>query len=105
MGVENFVKNIDGSGIYAVIAAVFLYYVIVVMPKEKKELNAMIEKVATVIANNTEVIRETKAIHREMGKTLDEIRADIKELKTSTDLTSVYTMLEKLEDKINQLGK
>lgn len=105
MGVENFVKNIDSSGIYAVIAAVFLYYVIVVMPKEKKELNAMIEKVATVIANNTEVIRETKAIHREMGKTLDEIRDDIKELKTSTDLTSVYTMLEKLEDKINQLGK
>lgn len=105
MGVENFVKNIDSSGIYAVIAAAFLYYVIVVMPKEKKELNAMIEKVATVIANNTEVIRETKAIHREMGKTLDEIRADIKELKTSTDLTSVYTMLEKLEDKINQLGK
>lgn len=105
MGVENFVKNIDSSGIYAVIAAVFLYYVIVVMPKEKKELNAMIERVATVIANNTEVIRETKAIHREMGKTLDEIREDIKELKTSTDLTSVYTMLEKLEDKINQLGK
>ena len=105
MGVENIVKNIDSSGIYAVIAAVFLYYVIVVMPKEKKELNAMIERVATVIANNTEVIRETKALHREMGKTLDEIRADIKELKTSTDLTSVYTMLEKLEDKINQLGK
>lgn len=105
MGVENFVKNIDSSGIYAVIAAVFLYYVIVVMPKEKKELNAMIEKVATVIANNTEVIRETKAIHREMGKTLDEIRDGIKELKTSTDLTSVYTMLEKLENKINQLGK
>lgn len=105
MGVENFVKNIDSSGIYAVIAAVFLYYVIVVMPKEKKELNAMIEKVATVIANNTEVIRETKAIHREMEKTLGEIRDDIKELKTSTDLTSVYTMLEKLEDKINQLGK
>lgn len=105
MGVGNIVKNIDSSGIYVVIAAVFLYYVIVVMPKEKKELNAMIERVATVIANNTEVIRETKALHREMGKTLDEIRADIKELKTSTDLTSVYTMLEKLEDKINQLGK
>lgn len=105
MGVENFVKNIDSSGIYAVIAAVFLYYVIVVMPKEKKELNAMIEKVATVIANNTEVIRETKTIHKDMEKTLGEIRDDIKELKTSTDLTSVYTMLEKLEDKINQLGK
>lgn len=105
MGVENFVKNIDSSGIYAVIAAVFLYYVIVVMPKEKKELNAMIEKVATVVANNTEVIRETKTIHKDMEKTLGEIRDDIKELKTSTDLTSVYTMLEKLEDKINQLGK
>lgn len=105
MGVKEFIEGINSSGVLAVIAGVAIYYVLYVLPKERKEQNAIIERVATVIANNTEVIRETKAIHKDMEKTLGEIRDDIKELKTSTDLTSVYTMLEKLEDKINQLGK
>ncbi len=88
-----------------VMAAIFLWDVVKIQPKEKDKQNALIERVSTVIAENTEVIRETKSIHKEMEKTLIEIKSDIKELKNSTDLTSVYTMLEKLEDKIDQLGK
>lgn len=88
-----------------VMAAIFLWDVVKIQPKEKDKQNALIERVSTVIAENTEVIRETKSIHKEMEKTLIEIKSDIKELKNSTDLTSVYTMLEKLESKIDQLGK
>lgn len=105
MGIEELIKSIGGAGALVVIAAVYIYKGVVSDPRENREQNKLIERVSAVIANNTEVIRETKVMHKDMEKTLGEIRDDIKELKTSTDLTSVYTMLEKLEDKINQLGK
>lgn len=105
MTVSTLTQLLTVSGPLVVMAGTFLWQVISVQPKEKDKQDALIEKVATVIAENTEVIRETKSIHKDMEKTLIEIKSDIKELKNSTDLTSVYTMLEKLEDKIDQLGK
>lgn len=105
MTVNNLTQLLTVSGPLVVMAATFLWQVILVQPKEKDKQDALIEKVASVIAENTEVIRETKSIHKDMEKTLIEIKSDIKELKNSTDLTSVYTMLEKLESKIDQLGK
>lgn len=105
MTVNNLTQLLTVSGPLVVMAATFLWQVISVQPKEKDKQDALIEKVSSVIAENTEVIRETKSIHKDMEKTLIEIKLDIKELKNSTDLTSVYTMLEKLESKIDQLGK
>ena len=99
------IKSVGGAGILVALSVAWIYKALYQDPKEKEKQNSLIERVSTVIANNTEVIRETKAIHREMEKTLTDIRTDIQELKKSTDLTSVYTMLEKLEDKIDQLGK
>lgn len=105
MTVNTLTQLLTVSGPLVVMAATFLWQVISVQPKEKDKQDALIEKVSSVIAENTEVIRETKSIHKDMEKTLNEIKSDIKELKNSTDLTSVYTMLEKLEDKIDRLGK
>ena len=99
------IKSVGGAGILVALSVAWIYKALYQDPKEKEKQNSLIERVSTVIANNTEVIRETKVIHREMEKTLTDIRTDIQELKKSTDLTSVYTMLEKLEDKIDQLGK
>ena len=98
-------KSVGGAGILVALSVAWIYKALYQDPKEKEKQNSLIERVSTVIANNTEVIRETKVIHREMEKTLTDIRTDIQELKKSTDLTSVYTMLEKLEDKIDKLGK
>lgn len=105
MELADLIKSVGGAGILVVLSASWIYKALYQDPKEKEKQNSLIERVSTVIANNTEVIRETKAIHREMEKTLIDIRTDIQELKKSTDLTSVYTMLEKLENKIDQLGK
>jgi len=99
------IKSVGGAGILVALSVAWIYKALYQDPKEKEKQNSLIERVSTVIANNTEVIRETKVIHREMEKTLTDIRTDIQELKKSTDLTSVYTMLEKLEDKIDKLGK
>ena len=99
------IKSVGGAGILVALSVAWIYKALYQDPKEKEKQNSLIERVSTVIANNTEVIRETKVIHREMEKTLMDIRTDIQELKNSTDLTSVYAMLEKLEDKIDKLGK
>lgn len=87
-------QPIVNFGAMVVITALYL----IQMPK-------LIEKVTKVIEANTSVIRDTKVYHERMEQTLDEIKVDIRELKNSTDLTSVYAMLEKLEEKIEQLGK
>lgn len=105
MELADLIKNVGGAGILVVLSASWIYKALYQDSKEQEKQNSLIERVSTVIANNTEVIRETKVIHREMEKTLIDIRADIQELKKSTDLTSVYAMLEKLEEKIEQLGK
>ena len=99
------IKSVGGAGILVALSVAWIYKALYQDPKEKEKQNSLIERVSTVIANNTEVIRETKIIHKDMEKTLVEIKSDIKELKNSTDLTSVYTMLEKLDNKIDQLGK
>lgn len=99
------IKSVGGAGILVALSVAWIYKALYQDPKEKEKQNSLIERVSTVIANNTEVIRETKVIHREMEKTLIDIRTDIQELKNSTDLTSVYAMLEKLESKIDKLGK
>lgn len=49
-------------------------------------------------------MRETKRSHDEMDKTLQEIKSEIKELKAATDLSTVYSTLERLESKIDKLG-
>lgn len=105
MTINNLTQLLTIAGPLTVMAALFLWDVVSLKPKERDKQEALIEKVSSVIAENTEVIRETKSIHKDMEKTLIEIKLDIKKLKNSTDLTSVYTMLEKLEDKIEQLGK
>ena len=99
------IKSVGGAGILVALSVAWIYKALYQDPKEKEKQSSLIERVSTVIANNTEVIRETKVIHREMEKTLIDIRTDIQELKNSTDLTSVYAMLEKLESKIDKLGK
>lgn len=99
------IKSVGGAGILVALSVAWIYKALYQDPKEKEKQNSLIERVSTVIANNTEVIRETKVIHREMEKTLIDIRTDIQGLKNSTDLTSVYAMLEKLESKIDKLGK
>lgn len=98
MGLDELIKNIGSAGVLVVIAGIYIWKSLFVDPKQIKEI-------AGVIANNTEVIRETKVIHKDMEKTLHEIKDDITALKQSTDLSTVYTMLERLEDKIEKLGK
>lgn len=105
MTISTLTQLLTIAGPLTVMAALFLWDVVTLKPKERDKQEALIERVSAVIANNTEVIRETKIIHKDMEKTLVEIKSDIKELKNSTDLTSVYTMLEKLDDKIDKLGK
>lgn len=105
MGLEEIIKSIGGAGILVVLSAAWIYKALVMDPKDRIEQNKLIERVSGVIANNTEVIRETKSIHKEMEKALDEIKTDIKELKSRTDQTNVQNMLERIEDKIEALGK
>ena len=87
-------QPIVNFGAMVVITALYL----IQMPK-------LTEKVTKVIEANTSVIRDSKIYHEKMEQTLNEIKMDIIELKNSTDLTSVYTMLEKLESKIDELEK
>lgn len=98
MGLGELIKSIGSESILVVIAGVYIWKSIFIDPKQ-------MEKVTKVIENNTDAIRETKTMHKDMDKTLQEIKENITELKQSTDLTTVYTMLERLEDKLEDLGK
>lgn len=105
MGFDELIKSIGGAGILVVLSASWIYKVIFMDPREKEKQNSLIERVSSVIANNTEVIRETKTIHREMEKTIVEMKHDIEEIKRNQDNPEIKSILERLESKVDALGK
>lgn len=82
------IKSISNFGILVILSGMYIYYN---------------PKTIQVISNNNELMRETKHSHDEMDKTLQEIKTEIKELKAATDLSTVYSTLERLESKIDEL--
>lgn len=88
------VEPIVNFGALVVITALYLYQ----MPK-------MTEKVTQVIEANTAVIRDTKVYHERMEECLLEMKQDIEDIKKSESNTEIKAILERLERKVDKLGK
>lgn len=87
-------QPIVNFGAMVVITALYL----VQMPK-------MIEKVTKVIEANTSVIRDSKVYHERMEQHLLDMKHDIEEIKENQDNPEVKRILERLESKVDALGK
>lgn len=87
-------QPIVNFGAMVVITALYL----VQMPK-------MIEKVTKVIEANTSVIKDTKLYHEKMEQHLLDMKHDIEEIKENQDNPEVKRILERLESKVDALGK
>lgn len=87
-------QPIVNFGAMVVITALYL----VQMPK-------MIEKVTKVIEANTAVIKDTKLYHEKMEQHLLDMKHDIEEIKEKQDSPEVKRILERLESKVDALGK
>jgi hypothetical protein len=87
-------QPIVNFGAMVVITALYL----VQMPK-------MIEKVTKVIEANTSVIKDTKLYHEKMEQHLLDMKHDIEEIKEKQDSPEVKRILERLESKVDALGK
>lgn len=87
-------QPIVNFGAMVVITALYL----VQMPK-------MIEKVTKVIEANTAVIKDTKLYHERMEQHLLDMKHDIEEIKEKQDSPEVKRILERLESKVDALGK
>lgn len=104
---------IGNLGVMIVICGVFLYSHLEDR-KDKKQNDARVvialENSANAICSNSVIIKNTEEMHREMGKELAEIQADITEIreeltkKGETDI-KVFEILERLENKVDELGK
>lgn len=94
MEIIEIMKTISNAGILVVIAAIYLYQ----NPK-------IIERVTKVIENNTLVMRDTKQIHDELKQDLVELKKDVEDIKNSADMTEVLKVVERIEYKIDNLGK
>lgn len=81
-------------GATVVITAIYL----IQMPK-------LIEKVTKVVESNTEVIRDTKVYHEKMESHLSNMKHDIEEIKQKQDNPEIKSILERLESKVDALGK
>lgn len=87
-------QAIANFGILIIIAMLYL-----------KEFPKMLEKVTKVVENNTSVIQETRKIHDEMKQDIDELKRGVEEIKTSSNMSEVLKAVERLEFKIDSLGK
>lgn len=88
------IQSIVNFGFPAVVAAMYITQ----MPK-------MIEKVTKVIESNTSVMRETKIYYEKMETHLLDMKRDIEEIKEKQDSPEVKRILERLESKVDALGK
>lgn len=89
MELVEIIKAVSNFGLLIVMACMYLYYN---------------PKMITVIANNTSAMQDTKVRHDSMDKTLQEIKDDIKELQSNTDVKQFHDTLVRIENKIDKLG-
>lgn len=87
-------QPIVNFGVLVVIAAMYLW-----------QTPRTIEKITKVIESNTNVIKDSKVYHEKMEKILDNMKQDIEEIKKSKDDEEIKSMILRLEDKIDKLGK
>ncbi|MFR9278709.1 MAG: hypothetical protein ACLVME_03425 [Ezakiella coagulans] len=87
-------QPIVNFGAMVVITALYL----VQMPK-------MIEKVTKVIEANTAAFKDTKIYYEKMETHLLDMKRDIEEIKEKQDSPEVKRILERLESKVDALGK
>ena len=87
-------QPIVNFGVLVVIAAMYLW-----------QTPRTIEKITKVIESNTNVIKDSKVYHEKMEKILDNMKHDIEEIKNSKDDEEIKSMILRLEDKIDKLGK
>lgn len=87
-------QPIVNFGAMVVITALYL----IQMPK-------LTEKVTKVIEANTSVIRDSKVYHEKMEQHLLDMKHDIEEIKRNQDNPEIKSILERLESKVDALGK
>lgn len=87
-------QPIVNFGVLVVIAAMYLW-----------QTPRTIEKITKVIEANTNVIRESKTYHERMEHFMMDMKNDIIQIKNSKNDEEIKEMINRLEEKIDRLGK
>lgn len=87
-------QPIFNFGILVVIAAMYLTQT----PK-------MIEKVTKVVESNTRAMEDNKLYHQRLEEFIVSMRNDIEDIKKSQNNAEIMTILSRIEDKVDGLGK
>lgn len=87
-------QPIVNFGILVVIAGMYLTQT----PK-------MIEKVTKVVESNTNAMIDNKAYHQRLESFIIAMKDDIEDIKRSQNSDEILTILQRLEKKVDDLGK
>lgn len=87
-------QPIVNFGILVVIAGMYLTQT----PK-------MIEKVTKVVESNTNAMIDNKAYHQRLENFIIAMKDDIEDIKRSQNSDEILTILQRLEKKVDDLGK
>lgn len=87
-------QPIVNFGILVVIAGMYLTQT----PK-------MIEKVTKVVESNTNAMIDNKAYHQRLENFIVAMKDDIEDIKRSQNSDEILTILQRLEKKVDDLGK
>ncbi len=87
-------QPIFNFGILVVIAAMYLTQT----PK-------MIEKITKVVESNTRAMEDNKLYHQRLEEFIVSMRNDIEDIKKSQNNAEIMTILSRIEDKVDGLGK
>ena len=65
----------------------------------------MIEKITKVVESNTRAIEDNKLYHQRLEEFIVSMRNDIEDIKNSQNNDEIMSILSRIEDKVDGLGK
>lgn len=65
----------------------------------------MIEKITKVVESNTRAIEDNKLYHQRLEEFIVSMRNDIEDIKKSQNNDEIMSILSRIEDKVDGLGK
>lgn len=65
----------------------------------------MIEKITKVVESNTRAIEDNKLYHQRLEEFIVSMKNDIEDIKKSQNNAEIMSILSRIEDKVDGLGK
>lgn len=87
-------QSIANFGLLIVISAMYIYQT----PK-------MIEKITRVVEANTNAIGDSKMYHQRLEEFIMDMRSDIDDIKATQNDAEIKAILQRIEKKVDDMGK